>query len=228
MRKPTDLRQKVLKASLALIEEGGLDQLSMREVARKAGVSHQAPYHYFGDREAILAAIAGEGFSKLEQSLVRAAAQAGPEPAKAVEAMGRAYVEFALRHPAYFQAMFRADAVPLDRYPETRKREDEAFGTLVEGIDRAFSSQPAEVRRRIAIASWALVHGLSTLILEGSLARKVVKVPKDELTRERIAEVVSKEVGRPVTLEEDGVQVERLKSIDEAPAALETRDGRVE
>ena len=62
MRKPTDLRQKVLEASLALIEEGGLDRLSMREVARKAGVSHQAPYHYFDDREAILAALAGEGF----------------------------------------------------------------------------------------------------------------------------------------------------------------------
>ena len=64
MRKPTDLREKVLEASLALIEEGGLDRFSMREVARKAGVSHQAPYHYFGDREAILAALAGEGFYK--------------------------------------------------------------------------------------------------------------------------------------------------------------------
>jgi AcrR family transcriptional regulator len=76
MRNPTDLRQKVLDASLTLIEEGGLDRLSMREVARKAGVSHQAPYHYFDDREAILAALAGEGFSKLGQSLMRAAAQA--------------------------------------------------------------------------------------------------------------------------------------------------------
>ena len=66
MRKPTDLRQKVLDASLALIEEGGLDRLSMREVARKAGVSHQAPYHYFSDREAILAALAGEGFLTVE------------------------------------------------------------------------------------------------------------------------------------------------------------------
>jgi AcrR family transcriptional regulator len=177
MRKPTDLRQKVLDASLALIEEGGLDRLSMREVARKAGVSHQAPYHHFGDREAILAAIAGEGFATLEQALVRAAAQAGSEPAKAVEAMGRAYVEFALRHPAYFQAMFRADAVPLDGYPEARKREDEAFGTLVAGIDKAVSSQPADVRRAIAVACWAMVHGLATLILEGSLARKV-GIPK--------------------------------------------------
>jgi AcrR family transcriptional regulator len=173
MRKPTDLRRKVLDASLALIEEGGLDRLSMREVARKAGVSHQAPYHYFADREAILAAIAGEGFSALGQSLVRAATQAGSEPAKAVEAMGRAYVDSALRHPAHFQAMFRADAVPLDRYPEARKREDEALGALVEGVDKALAGQPAETRRRIAIASWALVHGLSTLILEGSLARKV-------------------------------------------------------
>ena len=147
MRKPTDLRQKVLKASLTLIEEGGLDRLSMREVARKAGVSHQAPYHYFGDREAILAALAGEGFSRLGQSLVRAAAEAGSEPVKAVEAMGRAYVEFALRNPAYFQAMFRADAVPLDRYPDARKREDEAFGKLVEGIGQAFANQPTEVRQ---------------------------------------------------------------------------------
>jgi AcrR family transcriptional regulator len=172
MRKPTDLRQKVLKASLALIEEGGLDRLSMREVARKAGVSHQAPYHYFADREAILAAIAGEGFAKLGRSLTRAAADAS-RPAEAVEGMGRAYVEFAIRHRAYFQVMFRADAVPLDRYPEARQQEDEAFGKLVEGVDKAFAGQPAETRRRIAIASWALVHGLATLILEGSLARKV-------------------------------------------------------
>lgn len=173
MQKGNDFRQKVLKASLALIEEGGLDRLSMREAARKAGVSHQTPYYYFGDREAILAAIAGEGFSKLGQSLMRAAAQAGSEPTKAVEAMGRAYIDFALRHPAHFQAMFRADTVPLERYPEARKREDEAFGKLLEGIDKAFSKQPAEVRRTIAIACWAMVHGLATLILEGSLARKL-------------------------------------------------------
>jgi AcrR family transcriptional regulator len=179
----------VLKASLALIEEGGLDRLSMREVARKAGVSHQAPYYYFGDREAILAAIAGDGFSKLGQSLARAAAQAGSEPVKAIEAMGRAYVEFALRHPAYFQAMFRADAVPLDRYPDARKREDEAFGKLVEGIGQAFADHPAEVRRTIAIACWAMVHGLATLILEGSLARKV------GIPRARQREVANEVIG---------------------------------
>jgi AcrR family transcriptional regulator len=177
MRNETDLRQKVLQASLALIEEGGLDRISMREVARKSGVSHQAPYYYFGDREAILAAIAGEGFSMLGQSFQRAVARTGPEPAKALEAIGRAYVGFALRHPAYFQAMFRADAVPLDGYPDVRKFEDEAFGTLVEEIGKAFADQPPAVRLRISVACWAMVHGLATLILEGTLAR-TVEIPR--------------------------------------------------
>ena len=176
MRKPTDLRQEVLKASLALIEEGGLARLSMREVARKAGVSHQAPYHYFADREAILAAIAGEGFAKLGGSLTRAAG-GDADPRKAVGAMGRAYVEFALKHPAYFQVMFRADAVALENHPEAREMEDKAFEGLVAGIGKALSDQPGEVQRKIAIACWALVHGLATLILEGTLARKV-RVPK--------------------------------------------------
>ena len=186
MRKPTDLRQKVLKASLSLIAEGGLDRLSMREVAREAGVSHQAPYHYFADREAILAAIAGEGFTKLGQALMRAAG-AGDDPVKAMEAMGNAYVDFAIRHPAYFQVMFRADAVPLDRYPDVRKQEEEAFGKLVAGIDKAFAGEVPETRRAIAIASWAMVHGLTTLILEGSLARKA-GVPKSR--QKQLAEEV--------------------------------------
>jgi hypothetical protein len=91
--------------------------------------------------------------------------------------MGRAYVEFALRNPAYFQAMFRADAVPLDRYPDARKLEDAAFGKLVEGIGQAFVKQPTEGKEAIAVACWAMVHGLATLILEGSLARKL-KIPR--------------------------------------------------
>ena len=177
MRNATDLRQKVLQASLALIEEGGLDRLSMREVARKSGVSHQAPYYYFGDREAILAAIAGEGFSKLGRSFLRAVDQAGFKPAKALEAIGRAYIEFALRNPAYFQAMFRADAVPLDRYPDVRKLSDEAFGKLVETIGKVFADQPSAVRLTISIACWAMVHGLATLILEGTLAR-TIEIPR--------------------------------------------------
>src|SRR5262245_36076534 len=112
MRKTTDLRQKVLDASLALIEEGGLDRLSMREVARKAGVSHQAPYHYFADREAILAGIASEGFGMLGHELSRSLDKHVASQKGALEAATRTYVDFALRHPGYFRVMFRSDAVP--------------------------------------------------------------------------------------------------------------------
>ena len=104
---------------------------------------------------------------------MHAVAKEGSKPVESVEAMGRAHVEFALRNPACVQTMFRADAVPLDRYPDARKHEDEGFGRRVEGINQAFANQPADVRRAIAIARWAMVHGLATLILEGRLARKL-------------------------------------------------------
>jgi hypothetical protein len=114
-----------------------------------------------------------KGFAKLGQSFQRAIARAGSDPAKALDGIGRAYVGFALRHRAYFQAMFLADAVPLDRYPDVRKCEDEAFGKLVEEIGKACADQQSAVRLTISIACWAMVHGLATLILEGTLARTV-------------------------------------------------------
>lgn len=185
----SDLRRQVLKASLELIGQGGLDRLSMREVARKAGVSHQAPYHHFADREAILAALADEGFAKLKEDMDRAAAKAPAKSIAAIEAMGRAYVDFALRHPAHFQVMFRGDAVALDNYPEVRKREEAAFASLVRLIDEVLVAEPAEVRRQIAMACWGLTHGLAMLVLQGSLARKVgvSKTQQGKLANEAIS-----------------------------------------
>jgi AcrR family transcriptional regulator len=172
MRKPTDLRQKVLDASLALIEEGGLDRVSMREAARKAGVSHQAPYHYFEDREAILAAIATQGFGMLQQELSRSLAKHAAAQGGALEAVARTYVDFALRHPGYFRVMFRSDAVPIENYPEALHNADAAFGALAQTIDRSFAGEPPEARRTLAFACWAFTHGLATLLLDGPLARR--------------------------------------------------------
>jgi AcrR family transcriptional regulator len=172
MRKPTDLRQKVLDASLALIEEGGLDRLSMREVARKAGVSHQAPYHYFGDREAILAGIATEGFGMLQQELSRSLNKQAGSQTHAIETAAKTYVDFALRHPGYFRVMFRSDAVPIENYPEALHHADAAFGMLVQTIDKSFASEPPETRRNLAFVCWAFMHGVATLLLDGPLKRR--------------------------------------------------------
>src|SRR5438105_1608095 len=86
-----DVRARVLGAAMRLIEEGGLASLSMREVARAAGVSHQAPYHWFADREAILAAMAEEGFRLLTDRL-EAATVPGSSASEHLESLGRAYV----------------------------------------------------------------------------------------------------------------------------------------
>jgi AcrR family transcriptional regulator len=180
MRKPTDLRQKVLDASLALIEEGGLDRLSMREVARKAGVSHQAPYHYFGDREAILAGIATEGFGMLERELSRSLDKQAASQKSAIEIAARVYVDFALRHPGYFRVMFRSDAVPIENYPEALHNADAAYGMLVQTIDRNFASEPPDARRNLAFVCWGFMHGLATLLLDGPLTRRA-GTPKGRL-----------------------------------------------
>ena len=172
MSEETDLRQKVLKASVALIEAGGLDRLSMREAARKAGVSHQAPYHHFGDREAILAAIATEGFGMLQQELSRSLDKHAASQRAALEAVAKTYVDFALRHPGYFRVMFRSDAVPIESYPQALDNADAAFGVLVQAIDRSFAGEPPEARRNLAFACWAFTHGLATLLLDGPLTRR--------------------------------------------------------
>src|ERR1700741_1125171 len=90
-----DVRAGILQASLELVNEGGLGSRAMREVARRAGVSHQAPYHYFQDREAILAELAGEGFEQLYDYMVSAIGLAKDKAGKN-RAMGEAYIRFAL------------------------------------------------------------------------------------------------------------------------------------
>jgi AcrR family transcriptional regulator len=164
-----DLRRKILTASLRLMEEGGLAALSMREVARRAGVSHQAPYHYFEDREAILAEIVREGFEQLHDRMV--AAQAGlDDPDARYAAVGAAYVGFALDRPAHFRIMFRSEHVDLSRHEAAKVCADRAFSVLTSVIGgRSPAGAPVDMAE--VIASWSLAHGLATLFLEGKLDR---------------------------------------------------------
>src|SRR4051794_3541622 len=99
-----DVRARVLDAAVKLIDKVGLAGVSMREVARAAGVSHQAPYHYFADREAIFAALAQQGFETLAEHLEKTIQGSAPAVDRFVDA-GRIYVEFAFEHPALFRIM---------------------------------------------------------------------------------------------------------------------------
>lgn len=166
-----DVRAGILQASLALMNEGGLGALSMREVARRAGVSHQAPYHYFADREAILAELAGDGFDQLYDYMVSAIGLARDKASKN-KAMGEAYIRFALNHPELFRLMFRNEMCDLTRYPEAKAKAEKCFNVVIEVLDaHGSSADKANPDLTPVIASWASAHGLATLLLEGKLGQ---------------------------------------------------------
>lgn len=163
-----DLRQALLDSSLALIEEEGLQGLSLREVARRAGVTHQAPYHHFKDRAAILAALADEGFVLLLASMQAEQEKAHRAPGAQLAAAGRGYVHFALAHPAHFRLMFRPE---LCEGAEPSLAGAAAYGLLVEAVTAV--QQGGEAPRREAATQialcWSAVHGLASLLLDGGM-----------------------------------------------------------
>ena len=123
-------RERIVQASIELIEEQGLGALSMREVARRAGVSHQAPYYHFQDREAILGAIAEQGFRMLRDQVAAAMPAArGGAPQASIMAAGEAYIRFAFTHPSYFRVMFRRELVTPERHPNMKAEGDRACAT---------------------------------------------------------------------------------------------------
>jgi AcrR family transcriptional regulator len=156
-----DLRAALLGMAGKILEKEGLDVLKLREVARRAGVSHNAPYRHFPDRAALLAALAAEGFAMLGEAQ-RAAAAAG-----GLRGMGEAYVRFALEHPQRFRLMFGGQ-VQIARHPALREIATRVFG----GLSGALAARMPGVQGAAdaSIAAWALVHGLAHLLLGDRIA----------------------------------------------------------
>lgn len=157
-----DLRAACLRAARELLEENGSAGLSLRATARRAGVSPTAPYRHYADREALVSAVAAEGYRELAEQL--AAAHRSPSTADDLAAVAVAYVRFALDHPALFRAMF---AEPCDPGDVDRAAATAAIAEYVGTIVRhAFpGAEPAAM----STAVWALVHGLAFLHLDGKL-----------------------------------------------------------
>ena len=163
-----DLRSELLRTSRQLLDESGPSALSMREVARRAGCTHQAPYHYFANREAILAALVHEGFDELTDMLASARERLGSTDLRAIlTASGSAYVEFALRHPGVFRVMFRPDVCDPERFPEVVQAGQRARRELAR-LAKAVMGDGAQVEAEVLI--WSGVHGLASLLLDGPLA----------------------------------------------------------
>ncbi|MCO1655172.1 TetR/AcrR family transcriptional regulator [Pseudonocardia humida] len=173
-----DLRRALLDTALAAIVEQGPVAISLRELARRAGVSHAAPTHHFRDKTGLLTAIATEGWSLLADALDAVTDRDFAE-------LGVAYVVFATTHPAHFAVMRAPGLVRADDHGlvAAQQRAGASLGTEPDGAPRD---------RTTALAGWSLVHGLSSLLLEGMVA------PDPGSDVESLARAVTGRLGRPL------------------------------
>jgi len=158
-----DLRPALIAAAMALVEESGVGAVSLRETARRVGVSAPATYRHFASKDSLLAAVAAEGFRDLGAALA-AAARSERDP---LSAMGVAYVRFALTRRGVFRLMFGPETAKRADYPELKSAADQAFQWLKGGVQG--KGRAAQESNLAAIAAWALVHGLAQLFLDGVL-----------------------------------------------------------
>lgn len=177
-----ELRTALVSAALGLLAEDGADAVSLRAVARRAGVSAMAPYRHYPDKEALLAAVAAQGFDGLRAAL-RATDDAAPAGRALVE-QAVAYVRYALENPALFRLMFGPKR--LGAHPELTAAGEAAYAVLAA---RVVAQAPANADRdALALGCWSLVHGLASLFLDGRISDKTPASDGD-VTR-RVAEAM--------------------------------------
>ncbi|GAB2775306.1 TetR/AcrR family transcriptional regulator [Amycolatopsis magusensis] len=157
-----DLRRTMLTAAVAAITESGPAAISLRDLARRAGVSNAAPAHHFGDKAGLLTALAAEGYDLLADAL-------GEVREGGMIDLGVAYVRFALEHRAHFEVMFRPDFYRADDEALVAAR-TRAGDVLADGVAADPRTGPEQELARVA--AWSLMHGYATLVLTGAVSHE--------------------------------------------------------
>ncbi len=175
-----DLRRALLNAAFQLVTERGIHDFTLREVARQAGVSHNAPYNHFADKAELVVALTVEGFQKLELALRSTYEQSAGTSLERTLAIGIAYLRFALENPAMFNLMFRPELHQSSHDVQTcdeavKSAGDATFQVLLDGI--AASQQAGELRAEpsvdmLALALGSTMHGLTVMLVDNFLVKE--------------------------------------------------------
>jgi AcrR family transcriptional regulator len=170
-----DLRNALVTSAVRLIEAGGPSAFSLREAAREVGVSANAAYRHFDDKSALMTAVAANGFERLAKRMRRAMDSAttrrgaGPASVARFEAVGRAYVEFAIEHPEIFRVMFGESGAACRREEPGENATDTPWTLLGRALDALLADGFLSPERRVGaeLKAWTVVHGFASLSLDG-------------------------------------------------------------
>jgi AcrR family transcriptional regulator len=179
-----DLRRALFDALADAVLEVGPAAISLRDLARRAGVSHAAPAHHFSDKRGLLTAFAVEGYEQLDRALTAASASSGGDFTE----VGVAYVHFALEHRAHFEVMFRPELLRRDD-PALLEASRRTSMHLLAGTATASGAVQSADSEAAMIGAWSLVHGLATLLLDGN-------IPLEYGLPEALARRVARALGR--------------------------------
>jgi len=158
-----DARAALLAAATAMLEREGAAGLSLRAVAEAAGLSRQAPYNHFANKEAMLAELAGDGFAELS---CRMGASDETTPFARLAAAADAYIAFGTERPALFRLMFTRELVDLRRHPGVQSKADAALATLAAVVGQVV---PGDAVNDATLVAWSLVHGYTELCIEADI-----------------------------------------------------------
>jgi AcrR family transcriptional regulator len=169
-----NVREALLTAARAELVERGRAAISLRAIARRAGLSHAAPKYHFGDRSGLLTTLATEGFHALTDHLSHTRE---PDAQHQLAALGRAYIDFGLCYPALFELMFTPSELHAND-PQLIAAQQQAIGTLTTAVSRLTGSGPTPPETpKLALISWALAHGLVVLAQDGALQSAATPEP---------------------------------------------------
>jgi AcrR family transcriptional regulator len=174
------LRNAVIAAAVAEVEAVGASGVSLREIARRAGVSHAAPMHHFGDKTGLFTAIAADGF-RMSADAIEPAARG---PYGFLDG-GAAYVAWAVEHPGYFEVMYRPRLYRTDD-PDLVAAKDAAFAVLHGSAARLAAEWDLDDPEGLVLTGWSLCHGLATLLLAGNLDGRIPLTDMSEHLRRGI------------------------------------------
>jgi AcrR family transcriptional regulator len=193
------LREALLEAAERVLERDGLAGLTLRAVAREAGVSHAAPTHHFGDLTGLVSELAAIGFRKFNAAMAAALASA-TTPLERVLARPKAYVAYAQAHPGMYGLMFRTERLDYTR-PSLHEAAEASFAGLASAIgamrQEQISGDALTLEQAAAIArAWSMVHGFTMLLLDGRLEDILGRLPAGTTT-EQLFETMLKTMGKP-------------------------------